>query len=98
MYNDGGFYDDQNNGFYSADVVRATNFLVYRWESGAGVPPAAGNFDFQIQLDTSIGIDAQALAFGVAWSCPEGLNSRVAAATRSDLTLYNASGYPAGED
>lgn len=97
LYNDGGFFDDQNDGFYNADVVRATNFLIYRWESGAGVPPSAGNFDFQIQLDTSIGIDAQALAFGVAWSCPEALNSRVASATRSDLTLYNASGYPAGE-
>lgn len=97
LYNDGGFVDDQNDGFYSADVVRATNFLIYRWESGAGVPPVAGNFDFQIQIDTSIGIDAQALAFGVAWSCSEGLNSRVAAASRSDLTLYNASGYPAGE-
>lgn len=97
LYNDGGFVDDQNDGLYSADFVRATNFLIYRWESGAGVPPAAGNFDFQIQLDTSIGIDAQALAFGVAWSCPEGLNSRTAAATRSDLTLYNASGYPSGE-
>lgn len=90
-------YDDQNSpSFFTTAFIEGTNYLIYRCAFDSGLPASASNFDFQIQVDTSIGIQAQALAFSCLWTCPDGLVNRTGN-TASHLYLYNESGFPAGE-
>lgn len=93
----GGLYDDQNTpSFFNDAFISGTNYLIYRCAFESGLPASATNFDFQIQVDSTIGIQSQAIAFSCLWTCPDALARRDGNNT-SHLYLYNASGFPAGE-
>lgn len=90
-------YDDQNTpSFFNDTFIRGTNYLVYRCAFESGLPASATNFDFQIQIDTSIGIQSQGIAFSCLWTAPDSLTNRTGNNT-SHLYLYNSSGFPSGE-
>lgn len=82
-------YDDQNTpAFISLDRVRTSEFLIYKWDSPATLP-AAGSFDFQIQLNPVLNFKCAGFGSAVFWSSNEG-SRRDLAAYRSNYTIYDS--------